>query len=98
MCGNISPVPVSHHQYVYSFCNFNPVFTIAALVMLNAMFVSFKLKGNSKAKKVNRFYFRKKFTKYYMLEMSYGARKQVFFTFGPYVLILFCKADVGVVI
>lgn len=32
MCGNISPVPVSRHQYVYSFCNFNPVFMIAALV------------------------------------------------------------------
>ena len=65
--------------------------------MLIAMFVSFQLKGNSKAKKVNRFYFRKKFTKYYMLEMFYGARKQVFFTFGPYVLILFYKADAGVI-
>ena len=32
-----------------------------------------------------------------MLEMFYGARKQVFFTFGPYVLILFYKADAGII-
>ena len=76
---------------------FQPVFLVAALFMLIAMFVSFQLRGQSKAKKVNRFYFRKKFTKYYMLEMFYGARKQVFFTFGPYVLILFYKADAGVI-
>ena len=40
-----------------------------------------------------RFYFRRKFTKYYMLEVFYGARKQVFFTFGPYVLVLFYGAN-----
>ncbi len=76
---------------------FQPIFMGAAGFMLIAMFVSFKLKGNSQAKKVDRFYFRKKFTKYYMLEMFYGARKQVFFTFGPYVLILFYKADAGLI-
>ena len=76
---------------------FQPIFMIAAGIMLVAMFVSFQLKGNSNQKKTNRFYFRRKFTKYYMLEMFYGARKQVFFTFGPYVLILFYKADAGVI-
>lgn len=44
-----------------------------------------------------RFYFRRKFRKYYMLEVFYGARKQVFFTFGPYVLILFYGADAGTI-
>ena len=76
---------------------FQPIFMVAAFISLIAMFVSFQLKGNSKAKNANRFYFRKKFTKYYMLEMFYGARKQVFFTFGPYLLILFYKADAGVI-
>ncbi len=76
---------------------FQPVFLVAALFMVIAMFVSFQLKGNSKPKTTDRFYFRKKFTKYYMLEMFYGARKQVFFTFGPYVLILFYKADAGII-
>ena len=44
-----------------------------------------------------RFYFHKKYTKYYMLEMFYGARKQVFFTFGPYVLILFYGASTAMI-
>ena len=33
------------------------------------------------------FYFRRKYWRFYMLELFYGARKQVFFTFGPFVLI-----------
>ncbi len=44
-----------------------------------------------------RFYFRRKYTKYYMLEVFYGARKQVFFTFGPYVLVLFYGANAMVI-
>jgi len=44
-----------------------------------------------------RFYFHKKYTKYYMLEMFYGARKQVFLTFGPYVLILFYGANASTI-
>jgi len=32
-----------------------------------------------------------------MLEMFYGARKQVFFTFGPYVLILFYGANAATI-
>ena len=44
-----------------------------------------------------RFYFHRKYTKYYMLEMFYGARKQVFITFGPYVLILFYGANAATI-
>lgn len=40
-----------------------------------------------------RFYFRKKYNKFYMLEVFYGARKQIFLTFGPYVLVLFYNAN-----
>lgn len=84
--------------YVASSRLFQPVFMIAAGFMVIAMFVSFQLRGNSKTDKdKSRFYFRKKFTKYYMLEIFYGARKQVFFTFGPYVLILFYGADAGTI-
>lgn len=84
--------------YVASAQLFQPVFMIAAGFMAIAMFVSFQLRGNSQTdKNKSRFYFRKKFTKYYMLEIFYGARKQVFFTFGPYVLILFYGADAGTI-
>lgn len=45
----------------------------------------------------SRFYFRRKFGKFYMLEVFYGARKQVFFTFGPYVLVLFYGSNAMVI-
>lgn len=77
---------------------FKPVFMVAAAFMALAMIVSFQLTGKSITDKTkSRFYFRKKFNKYYMLEVFYGARKQVFLTFGPYVLILFYGADAGVI-
>jgi MFS family permease len=60
--------------------------------------MSFRITGKSETDSTKRrFYFHKKYTKYYMLEMFYGARKQVFFTFGPYVLILFYKADAAMI-
>ena len=77
---------------------FKPVFLVAAAFMGLAMVVSMRLLEKSQTDKTkSRFYFRKKFRKYYMLEMFYGARKQVFFTFGPYVLILFYGADADVI-
>lgn len=77
---------------------FKPVFAVAAVFMLFAMLAALRLSGQSETdKSKSRFYFRKKFRKYYMLEVFYGARKQVFFTFGPYVLILFYGADAGTI-
>ncbi len=77
---------------------FKPVFAASAIFIGMAMLVSFRLTGQSATdKSKSRFYFKKKFRKYYMLEVFYGARKQVFFTFGPYVLILFYGADAGVI-
>ena len=77
---------------------FKPVFVVAALFIGLAMLASFRLTGSSSTDpSKRRFYFRRKFRKYYMLEVFYGARKQVFCTFGPYVLILFYGADAGVI-
>lgn len=77
---------------------FKPIFWAAALLMTAAMFVSFRLSSSSQTDKTkSRFYFRRKFRKYYWLEMFYGARKQVFFTFGPYVLILFYGASAALI-
>lgn len=77
---------------------FKPFFIVAAILIIISMILSFQITGNSATdKSKSRFYFRKKFTKYYMLEIFYGARKQVFFTFGPYVLILFYGADATVI-
>ena len=77
---------------------FKPVFAVSAAILAVAALVSFRLTGSSTTDpSKRRFYFRRKFRKYYMLEVFYGARKQVFFTFGPYVLILFYGADAGVI-
>jgi len=73
-------------------------FWIATGLAAVSMFFSFKLTSKSETDSTKRrFYFHKKYTKYYMLEMFYGARKQVFITFGPYVLILFYGADAATI-
>jgi len=77
---------------------FKQFFTASTVFMMLALFFALQLSGKSETDKTkSRFYFRKKFTKYYMLEIFYGARKQVFFTFGPYVLILFYGANASVI-
>lgn len=71
------------------------IFFYAALILeVFSLFFAGKLKGKSEVDAhKRRFYFHRKFRKYYMLEVFYGARKQVFFTFGPFVLILLYGAD-----
>lgn len=77
---------------------YRPFFLVATGIMAISAVCAFKIKGNSETDKAkSRFYFRRKYTKYYMLEVFYGARKQVFFTFGPYVLILFYGANASVI-
>ena len=71
--------------------------TATVLVGLSMIF-SFRIRGESQTDEHRRrFYFHKKYHKYYMLEMFYGARKQVFFTFGPYVLILHYGANAAMI-
>ena len=73
-------------------------FAVAAVLAAVSVIFSFRITGKSETDSTKRrFYFHKKYKKYYMLEMFYGARKQVFFTFGPYVLILFYKADAAMI-
>ena len=73
-------------------------FALAAVLVGVSAVCSLRIKGASAPDATKRrFYFHKKYTKYYMLEMFYGARKQVFFTFGPYVLILFYQANAAMI-
>jgi len=74
-------------------------FFIAAAVLAGVSAVlSMGVTGKSETDaNKRRFYFHKKYYKYYMLEMFYGARKQVFITFGPYVLILFYGANAATI-
>jgi len=73
-------------------------FAVAAGLAGVSAIYSMRISGKSETDSTKRrFYFHKKYTKYYMLEMFYGARKQVFFTFGPYVLILFYGAGAAMI-
>ncbi|MBQ4040473.1 MAG: MFS transporter [Oscillospiraceae bacterium] len=77
---------------------YNTFFWIATALAAVSMIFSLRISGKSETDKHGRrFYFHKKYTKYYMLEMFYGARKQVFLTFGPYVLILFYGANAATI-
>ncbi len=75
-----------------------PFFYLATLLAGVSLICSLGITGKSETdKNKRRFYFHKKYSKYYMLEVFYGARKQVFLTFGPYVLILFYGAKAATI-
>ncbi|MBQ3055475.1 MAG: MFS transporter [Oscillospiraceae bacterium] len=77
---------------------YNLFFWISTGLLLVGLIFTARITGDSKTDDSRRrFYFHKKYIKYYMLEMFYGARKQVFLTFGPYVLILHYGASAATV-
>ena len=77
---------------------YRTLFGISTGIIAIGFLSSLKLKGSSETDETKRrFYFKKKYSKYYMLEVFYGARKQIFFTFGPYVLVLFYGANAMVI-
>jgi MFS family permease len=67
---------------------FKTIFAVSAALMIAAALVALAMSEAGPRVKRRRFYFARKFFKFYMLEVFYGARKQIFITFAPYVLIL----------
>ena len=80
-----------------SLVGFRIVFLIAAILLLLSTMIALTMKDKGKPVKRSRLYFNKKYNKFYMLEIFYGARKQIFLTFAPYALILFYGADTSVI-
>ncbi|MDR1636667.1 MAG: MFS transporter [Treponema sp.] len=76
---------------------FRIVFAVSAFLMLTAFFTALALKESESKVKRRRFYFARKFHKYYMLEVFYGARKQIFITFAPFVLIRYYGAPTSII-
>ena len=63
-------------------------FIIGALAfLLSALCLLFIKPSQQRTKKSNRFIFKKEYSLYYWLCVLYGARKQIFITFGPWVLV-----------
>ena len=62
-------------------------FSIGAMAFLLAAVPLFFMRPVNTVKKSRRFIFRKEYRLYYWLSVLYGARKQIFITFGPWVLV-----------
>jgi len=73
------------------------VFGAATALMVTAALVAADLKETHLKAPRQRFYFAKKFSKYYIMEVFYGSRKQIFLTFAPYVLILHYGANPSII-
>lgn len=71
--------------------DFRAIWIFAAVIMLLGAIFSFTLperkEKNRSVKKVKRFLYRKEYRLYYLLCMLFGARKQIFLTFAPWMLV-----------
>ncbi len=67
---------------------FRLVFFVSAFFLVMALISTLRLEKSDKKVKRQKIYFKRKFIKFYILQTFFGARKQVFLTFAPYVLIM----------
>ncbi len=73
------------------------IFIAALAFIVIGYLLTAKMKDRHVHVRRRKLYFRKKYTKYYILEIFFGARKQIFLTFAPYVLILMYGARAGLI-
>ena len=66
---------------------FNVLWVLIAALMLLSFATTFSKEAPNVPSKRPRLYLDRKFGKFYALELFYGARKQIFLTFAPYVMI-----------
>lgn len=72
---------------------FRLIFVLGAAFTVAGLAFTLRLDRSEGHVKRQRLMFMPKYSKYYILEIFFGARKQVFMTFAPYVLILNYGAD-----
>ena len=66
---------------------FNLIWIFIFILMAVSVGCTFSPNAPNQPSKRPRLYLNRKFNKFYALELFYGARKQIFMTFAPYVLI-----------
>lgn len=66
---------------------YDVVWSFIAFLMVISVISTFSPNAPDAVAKRPKLYFHRKFAKFYALELFYGARKQIFLTFAPYVLI-----------
>jgi len=67
---------------------YNVLWILIAVLLTCSVLSTFSRKVPNHPSDRPRLYFHRKFNKFYILEIFYGARKQIFLTFAPYVLII----------
>jgi predicted MFS family arabinose efflux permease len=71
-----------------TFAAYRVTFVAVGIILLLALVVSTRLPDQGLTVKRERLSFDRKYSRYYVLEVLFGARKQVFITFAPYVLVM----------
>lgn len=67
--------------------SFRVIFGLAGIFAFLAAILLFKIKPQPVSDEKHRLVFKKKYTLFYILNILFGARKQIFLTFAPWVLI-----------
>lgn len=80
----------------YFHASFGLIFGAAAFFALAAALLLFRIKPRPVDTTASRMVFKRGYGLYYWLNILFGARKQVFLTFAPWVLIKIFHADVSV--
>ena len=75
--------------------SYTVTFTLGAVAFLGAAVLLMFMKPNKPLQTKKRFVFRKEYKLFYILSILYGARKQIFITFGPWVLVEVFKQKVA---
>jgi predicted MFS family arabinose efflux permease len=73
--------------YKFAHIGFRTALTIGAIAFVLAAILLCFMRPTQTVHIKNRYVFRKEYRLYYWLCMLYGARKQIFITFGPWVLV-----------
>jgi predicted MFS family arabinose efflux permease len=73
--------------YRFVHISFTTAFTIGAAALVASAIIMACIKPTQTVHVKKRYVYRKEYRLYYWLSMLYGARKQIFLTFGPWVLV-----------
>ena len=72
---------------------YSTVWALAGVLVLLAALCTYSRHVVDTPSRRPKLLFRRKFSLFYALELSYGARKQIFLTFGPFVLVTLYKME-----
>jgi hypothetical protein len=67
--------------------NYRAAFIVSSVAFILSAIMIFMMKTHKETKEKKRVVIRKEYKLFYLLSIVYGARKQIFITFGPWVLI-----------